>query len=173
MYSSRIYIFIILFFHLSFLISCNQTRNGDNRSGSEIQNEKSPGDERNAEVVEKEGSQPVKSQDKNISQSIEMDTVLGPWIRPDGNYILEFTKINEDKTLEANYYNPNPIHISLAQIKKEDRIKIFVEFDDVNYRGSYYDLQYDPVNDALTGNYYQATYGQTYSIAFIRYQSPQ
>lgn len=104
---------------------------------------------------------------------IHQDTILGAWIRPDGNYILEFTTINEDNSLEANYYNPRPINISLAQVKEEERIKIYVEFDDTNYRGSYYDLLYDPANDALTGNYYQATYGQTFPIAFIRYEEPE
>jgi len=173
MHSSRIFISIIFLAHLIFLISCNQARHDDKRSTKEIQNEKLTGDERTAEVTDSEKSQPANITGEKITRNIEMDTILGPWIRPDGNYILEFTKINQDKTLEANYYNPKPIHISLAQIKKEDRIKIFVEFDDVNYRGSYYDLQYDPANDALTGNYYQATYGQTYAIAFIRYQPPQ
>ncbi|MBR9998837.1 MAG: hypothetical protein KFF73_07695 [Cyclobacteriaceae bacterium] len=105
-------------------------------------------------------------------QTIHMDTILGAWIRPDGNYILEFTGLNEDNTLEAYYYNPKPIKISQSQVKREDRIKIYVEFDDTNYRGSYYDLQYDLANDALTGNYYQATYGQTYPIAFIRHVEP-
>jgi hypothetical protein len=108
-----------------------------------------------------------------LAGEIETDTILGAWLRPDGNYILEFTAVNADNSLEANYYNPRPINISMAQVKKEDRIKIYVEFDDANYRGSYYDLQYDAANDALTGNYYQATYGQTYPIAFIRYEEPQ
>jgi hypothetical protein len=105
-------------------------------------------------------------------RAVNSDTILGAWIRPDGNYILEFVAINADNKVEANYYNPRPIQISMAHIKKEDRIKIYIEFDDTNYRGSYYDLQYDPANDALTGNYYQATYGQTYPIAFIRYEEP-
>ena len=46
--------------------------------------------------------------------------------------------------------------------------RIFIEFDDEGYKGSTYDLIYDPVNDALTGKYFQATYGQTYQIGFIR-----
>jgi hypothetical protein len=122
------------------------------------------------EVVEKKTEdQSEKTVPATTINDIRLDTILGAWIRPDGNYVLEFTEINEDNTLVANYFNPRPIKISLAQIKEEDRLKVYIEFDDVNYRGSYYDLQYDPVNDALTGNYYQATYGQTYSIAFIRY----
>lgn len=99
---------------------------------------------------------------------ITEDTIIGRWIRPDGNYVLEITSITEDKNLEAAYFNPRPINIALAEIKAQDGIRIYVEFDDTNYEGSYYDLRYDPVNDALAGNYYQATYGQTYQIAFIR-----
>jgi hypothetical protein len=137
----------------------------------ESQQELSTGEEQTATPGIQRNQPGISSEVKQV-RKIEMDTILGPWIRPDGNYILELFKINEDKSLEAHYYNPRPIHIALAQIKQEDRIKIYVEFDDVNYRGSYYDLQYDPENDALTGNYYQATYGQTYAIAFIRYQPP-
>lgn len=161
-------IIVLFIFILSF--SCSQSDNRDHNSVHKNEIEKTEIPESNRKSSEST-AQPGKTTQLN-SLPIEMDTILGPWIRPDGNYILEFIKINDDKSLEANYYNPNPIHISLAQIKQEDRIKIYVEFDDVNYRGSYYDLLYDPVNDALTGNYYQATYGQTYAIAFIRYKQP-
>ena len=171
MRSFRISAQIILFFYLSFSISCDQKRDDSGKSLYENQSENTPATEIHAET-DMAGSQPEISSNLTQAQKVEMDTILGPWLRPDGNYILEFTKINNDKSLDASYYNPKPIHVSLAQIKQEDRIKIYVEFDDVNYRGSYYDLQYDPVNDALTGNYYQATYGQTYAIAFIRYRQP-
>ena len=172
MRSFRISAPIILFFCLFFSVSCDQKKNDNDKSLSENISENTPGTEIQAEYDMARSQSGIPS---NLAQpqKVEMDTILGPWLRPDGNYILEFTKINEDRSLEASYYNPKPIRISVAQIKQEDRIKIYVEFDDVNYRGSYYDLQYDPANDALTGNYYQATYGQTYAIAFIRYRQPE
>jgi len=150
------------------IAGCQQStkQESDNSSLPAIEEKATESRENNIDTA----SIPRETRASGIRVSHNIDTILGAWIRPDGNYILEIIDINEDMSLEANYYNPRPINISMAQLKKEDKIKIFVEFDDVNYKGSYYDLQYDPVNDALTGNYYQATYGQTYPIAFIRYE---
>jgi len=148
-------------------ISCNRPENQSDPSTTKAQEKSSKALESGKEK-EMNIAQPGETVTTPVAAEVHADTILGSWIRPDGNYILELTKINEDNLLEAVYYNPRPIRVSLAQIKKENPLRIYVEFDDVNYRGSYYDLQYDPVNDALTGNYYQATYGQTYSIAFIR-----
>ncbi len=104
----------------------------------------------------------------STAPEVPADTITGRWLRPDGNYILEIRSIGDDNTLVAAYFNPSPINIALAELKDVEGIRVYVEFDDTNYKGSYYDLRYDQVNDALTGNYYQATYGQTYQIAFIR-----
>jgi hypothetical protein len=159
-----------IFIIFLFLISCSQS---DNQSEGSTTTAEEKRTEVHSPAVEAEEHTGQKSETilTPSATDIPMDTILGSWIRPDGNYVLEFTGINEDRTLQANYYNPQPINVSLAQVKKEDRLKVYVEFDDVNYRGSYYDLHFDPVNDALTGNYYQAAYGQTYSIAFVRYKA--
>ncbi len=163
----RIGFLFILFFTFSCRQASNEDRNSISGNNSDGKNIPESNDKTGESATQLEKNTPLAPDNE-----MEADTILGPWIRPDGNYILEFTKINDDKSLETHYYNPKPIHVSLAQIKLEDRIRIYVEFDDENYRGSYYDLEYDPVNDALTGNYFQATYGQTYAIAFIRYIRP-
>jgi hypothetical protein len=99
---------------------------------------------------------------------ISADTLVGRWLRPDGNYVIQINTIKEDKKVEAQYFNPNPINIARAEIIPDSDLRIFIEFDDRGYEGSSYDLKYDPQNDALIGTYFQATYGQTYQIGFVR-----
>ena len=113
-------------------------------------------------------SQTITPSDHTSEIEFTPDTLIGRWLRPDGNYIIQIDRIREDKTLEAQYFNPRPIHIERAEILSAEGLRIFIEFNDIGYEGSSYDLFYDPVNDALTGNYFQATYSQTYQIGFIR-----
>lgn len=109
-----------------------------------------------------------KTADTKIVKKVSADTLLGQWLRPDGNYILEISKISEDRTIVAKYFNPNPIHVARAELLMAEGLKIQVEFADKGYEGSTYDLIYDPGQDALIGTYYQATMGQTYQIGFVR-----
>ncbi len=109
-----------------------------------------------------------KAADTKIVKKVSADTLLGQWLRPDGNYILEISKISDDRTIEAKYFNPNPIHVARAELLMSEGLKIQVEFADKGYEGSTYDLIYDPGQDALIGTYYQATMGQTYQIGFVR-----
>jgi hypothetical protein len=150
-------------------ISCNTSNRNKNENTADLKTEEQA-------VQESHDISDAENEDNNTSEnrsplsnvSISADTILGQWIRPDGNYVLEITGISKDKKLEAAYYNPRPINIALAELKDQDGIRIHVEFDDINYRGSFYNLKYDPANDVLSGSYYQATYGQTYQIAFVR-----
>jgi hypothetical protein len=99
---------------------------------------------------------------------IPKDTILGRWLRPDGNYVIQINSIDSENQIDAQYFNPRPIKIAKAELIPDDNYRIFIEFDDEGYKGSSYDLIYDPAQDALSGKYFQATYGQTYQIAFIR-----
>ena len=99
---------------------------------------------------------------------INSDTLTGRWLRPDGNYIIQINSISTTGQVDAQYFNPRPIRVARAEILPDDNLRVFIEFDDTGYEGSSYDLIYDIKNDVLAGNYYQATYGQTYQIAFIR-----
>ncbi len=95
--------------------------------------------------------------------------LIGCWIRPDGGYILELKGIGKDGTLQAVYLNPRPIHVSRAELHREDgRLMVFVELRDVNYPGSTYNLRYDPGSDRLIGTYFQALHRETYRIEFVR-----
>jgi hypothetical protein len=93
----------------------------------------------------------------------------GKWVRPDGGYVLELKNIRKDGSLTAAYFNPRPIKVFRAELsRKEGKMTLFVELRDINYPGSTYTLQYDPVTDQLKGKYFQAVERQTFDILFIR-----
>jgi hypothetical protein len=102
---------------------------------------------------------------------VEVDPgkLVGNWLRPDGGYVIEILNVHEQGTLEARYLNPRPINIARAEWKVEDnRLKIYIKFDDVNYPGSIYTLDYFPDRDLLIGAYFQAVQQQSYYVEFIR-----
>ena len=103
--------------------------------------------------------------------STDEQSLAGRWVRPDGGYVLELKEIGKDGTVKAAYFNPRPINVSRAEIRRsESEITLFIELRDVNYPGSTYNLRYDPGTDRLTGTYFQAVHGETYRIEFVRTQ---
>ncbi|MBN2292879.1 MAG: hypothetical protein JXM70_10665 [Pirellulales bacterium] len=97
------------------------------------------------------------------------DKLVGSWIRTDGGYVIQIRLVAADGTLDAGYFNPNPINVSEAKAtKKADSVEVFLELRDINYPGSNYTLTYDPKRDALVGNYFQAVQRQTFAVEFIR-----
>ena len=105
----------------------------------------------------------------DISSAVDKQTLLGNWLRTDSDYRLQISKVNEDNTLAANYFNPNPINVSKANWEESyDNLKIIIELRDVNYPGSTYTLNYLPDRDILAGDYYQAVEGLTFYMEFNR-----
>jgi len=103
------------------------------------------------------------------SEPADLQALVGRWRRPDGGYILEIRSVAEDGSVNASYFNPKPIRVSLAQASDwRGAAALFVEFDDVNYRGSTYELVHQPDRDLLVGTYYQAALGQTFEVVFQR-----
>jgi hypothetical protein len=99
----------------------------------------------------------------------ELGRLTGRWQRPDGGYVLEIAGVADDGQVPAAYFNPSPIHVSTAKAEIwRGAAQLFVEFDDVNYRGSTYQLVHEPERDVLHGTYYQATMGQTFEVVFVR-----
>ncbi|MCK4680610.1 hypothetical protein KAT82_05760 [bacterium] len=95
--------------------------------------------------------------------------LVGRWVRTDSPYVLEIVSTDEDGSLEAAYYNPRPINVSLAAFRVVDgTFEVFVELRDVNYPGSTYTLRYDAADDVLRGVYFQAALGQSYDVTFAR-----
>ena len=108
---------------------------------------------------------------KQSTKKINEQRLIGRWVRPDGGYILELKDIKKDGNLKAAYFNPRPIKVFKAEWKrKQGKITVFVELRDVNYPGSKYNLHYDPKTDRLKGKYFQAFYGETYDVEFVREQ---
>ena len=97
--------------------------------------------------------------------------LAGKWLRPDGGYILEIRSVAPDGKLEAAYFNPRPINVAKAEASRDGgSVKVFIEFRDVNYPGSTYTLIYDPTDDQLKGDYFQAALKQTFDVFFTRVQ---
>ena len=95
--------------------------------------------------------------------------IAGKWLRPDGGYVLELSDVKPEGKLKAAYFNPRPINVAKAEWRSvDDRIQVFVELRDVNYPGSTYTLVYDPEQDRLNGDYYQAVQKVTFDFIFIR-----
>lgn len=99
----------------------------------------------------------------------DKNLLIGNWGRTDAIYLIKIIKINDDCTLDAEYYNPNPINVGKATWDESyGNLKIVVELRDVNYPGSTYTLNYLPDRDMLAGEYYQAVEGVTFYVEFVR-----
>lgn len=95
--------------------------------------------------------------------------LMGRWRRPDGGYVLDIRGVEGDGGLDAAYYNPRPINVAEANATREGgTLKIFIELRDQGYPGATYQLLYHPVQQALSGVYYQPTAGGTFQVIFTR-----
>ena len=93
----------------------------------------------------------------------------GKWLRPDGGYILEIRGVDADGKMDAGYFNPRPINVAKAKALQDgETVKVFIELRDVNYPGSTYTLTYDPKNDGLKGDYFQAVNKEHFDVVFVR-----
>jgi hypothetical protein len=114
---------------------------------------------------------PATAQGAVEAEPADLQALVGRWQRTDGGYVLEIRSVAGDGSVDAAYFNPNPINVSLAQASDwRGAAALFVEFDDVNYRGSTYELLHDPTRDLLVGTYFQAAMGQTFDVVFARIQ---
>jgi len=112
-----------------------------------------------------EGVPPVKA----VSEPVNMQKLVGRWLRTDSPYEIEIREVGPDGTLRAGYYNPRPINVAVAKVEDKDgTLCVFVELHDAGYPGSNYTLNYNPQNDALEGTYFQATLKQNFDVAFVR-----
>jgi len=102
-------------------------------------------------------------------KAVDKNLLVGDWVRTDASYLIKIIKVNEDGTLEAQYFNPKPINVGNATWEESHgSLTIKVELRDVNYPGSTYTLSYLPDKDILAGDYYQAVQGATFYVEFVR-----
>ena len=112
------------------------------------------------------------SSDSNFAAAeVQKDfkALIGRWIRNDARYVIEIKSIDAEGKMEAGYYNPRPIYVSVAKATRANTgIKIFIELRDVGYPGSTYTLVYVPRHNVLVGFYYQANLGQKFEVLFTK-----
>ncbi len=102
-------------------------------------------------------------------ESSDCKRIEGYWRRLDGGYILQLQDVKEDGSLNAAYFNPQPINVSRAEARrKEGTVTLFVELRDINYPGSTYTLDYDSTTDQFMGVYFHAVSKQSFQIEFVR-----
>jgi len=93
--------------------------------------------------------------------------LVGKWQRSDGDYLIEILSAAADGTLEAKYYNPRPIIVGKAMgVIDGGKLSAIVELRDVDYPGSTYRLRH--AGDKMSGDYFQATQGETFQVEFSR-----
>jgi hypothetical protein len=101
----------------------------------------------------------------------DFQSLVGQWVRIDSPYVIDIESASQDGTLQAKYYNPRPINVSVARAQeKAGTLEVFVELRDVNYPGSTYTLTYYRERELLIGVYFQATMQQKYNVVFSRLQ---
>ncbi|MFC2094350.1 hypothetical protein ACFLSH_01845 [Bacteroidota bacterium] len=102
-------------------------------------------------------------------KSVDKNLLVGEWVRTDAGYLISITSVNVDGTLEAQYFNPNPINVGKATWQENyGNLEVIVELQDVNYPGSKYTLSYLQDRDVLAGNYYQAVQGLDFYVEFAK-----
>jgi hypothetical protein len=113
---------------------------------------------------------PAWAEDKTVpSEMLPYDTLLGDWQRTDGNYRIMTSNIQADGGVQAQYFNPKPIHVEHAEITtQKNLLQLFIQLQDKGYEGSTYTLYYYAKKDALAGFYYQAPTDKTYEVVFMR-----
>ena len=105
----------------------------------------------------------------STKKGTDKNTLIGDWVRTDAQYLIRITEVNDDGTMTAQYFNPNPINVGKANWESNyGNLKVIVEMQDVNYPGSTYALNYLPDRDMLAGEYYQAVEGLTFYVEFSK-----
>ncbi len=103
------------------------------------------------------------------TKTADKSTLIGDWVRTDAQYLIRITQLNDDGTMTAQYFNPNPINVGSANWEQSyGNLKVIIELRDVNYPGSKYTLSYLPDRDMLAGEYFQAVEGLTFYVEFAR-----
>lgn len=118
-------------------------------------------------ILNNESSESVSTSTKAIDKNL----LVGTWLRTDAKYRILISKVNDAGSLEASYFNPNPINVGGASWQESyGNLKIILELRDVNYPRSTYTLNYLPDKDLLAGDYYQAVEGLTFYVEFTRHR---
>jgi len=106
---------------------------------------------------------------KNSDFDKASERLTGNWLRVDGPYTIEITSVKKDGVLDIAYFNPNPIPGGQGSWRMSDeKLKVFVVLNDVNYQGSTYELTYNERSKNLVGTFYQAKVKQSFDVYFTK-----
>jgi hypothetical protein len=95
--------------------------------------------------------------------------LTGAWGRPDGAYVILIRGVAADATLDAMYFNPDPLPFEKARASRDGgSIRLAFELRAGDYNGSTYELAHDSATDRLTGTYCQAVVKRTFAVTFAR-----
>jgi hypothetical protein len=120
-------------------------------------------------VPAKTTAAPANATAPEASGQTDPQKLMGKWLRPDGGYVLDIQSVKGDRTLQVAYLNPNPIHVSRAEMDADGKqLRVFVELRDAGYPGCTYKLTYDSGKDQLTGIYFQAAMQESFDVVFTR-----
>ena len=96
----------------------------------------------------------------------------GRWVRLQGGYVITINSVEADGRLDASYANPRPLPFHTAVATSDgNSLKLFFELRAAGYNGSTYTLNYDAVNDRLTGVYDQVVVKEKFEVVFVRSKS--
>jgi hypothetical protein len=116
-----------------------------------------------------QGPRPAPASAAPAAAPVGVNVLKGAWARPDGGYIILIKNIALDGTLEAMYFNPNPLPFASARATQDGTtLRASFELRAGGYGGSTYQLAYDPADDRLKGVYYQAVAKQHFEVVFAR-----
>ena len=114
-------------------------------------------------------AQPVVASAAEAAPTSPFAPLLGRWLRPDGEYVIEIKSIEGNGEMRAGYFNPRPINVARAEAFQQDgKVKMYLELRDAGYPGSHYTLEYRKDTDQLMGVYFQAAVQESFEVLFVR-----
>ena len=107
--------------------------------------------------------------DPSRKEVADNNLLVGTWLRTDASYLIKINGVNNNGTLDAQYFNPKSINVGSAVWEENyGNLKMTIVLQDVNYPGSKYTLNYLSDRDILAGEYFQAVQGSTFYVEFTR-----
>ena len=100
------------------------------------------------------------------------EALRGRWRRADGDYIIDIRNVRPGGQIDAAYFSPTPVLVTRAEASRDGgTVRIFIELQDLNSRGSTYALALDPRDDQLKGTCFQAAAREISGVSFMRLRS--